>query len=1030
MRHCENCDFSKNIEAIGPLKVSPINGYHGDLAGAVEAQARRQIMQIPQFSLIQRKTKMPHMYDDIEKALRNGEDISLDDSIKVIEDVDGSKRDITPEIPVDTADEKHMVITRPMAIPYSLVPENAFKKGVIISLPKGKALLKCVVSKAETENQHKKESGAGITFKEMPNFETPSTTSKQTIKDDEDQDTHMYTSGPSQNDTLAYSLSRIGAESLTNDETDVLDHETIKPSPAIASALSKSGTPLSGANVIVPTTSGSDQLKETISNALGIGKSKEKADERKKTDSPGRSSFSDQFLKIFDKEMMVSLYKMAVKDLMKEFKHHKASKKTEIFVKSKVKKLFSQRSMLERSYPGISQSLVDSFSEPLIEGLSEMSDLSSSKMGRSVIVPLSKKQMHKYQKPKLHTKSTLNMQIQEEFKSLHPMENPEDQHSGELKKRVKLVDSENTPNPKHLPKGLKDNQQKISPGLVMSFYGDVDPSNLIDDGYGISNCIDVMCEKQKQFINHAGSYFENLDNLALMPYKTFLSNKDGAGDGTQSGKVTESENESRVIKLPYGETINVENNIKKKHRKRHFIIRLKSNKDLERRDKITEANEKETDDKAHKRDETEPTTIVELFGKLPRVPLKITLNPKGPLAKLKKPIEIDLKPPGKGEGYDKAIAKANDPSVQVHMENRIFKEDPLDPKAQEKLQQVYADIRKRSVDDTESDVIARSRQSKLSKVTNKPGGKRTKVIVQIPKELLQLASFSKFKKAPDEITEPNNNVFVSHAIKDKSEETSFDSLGSVRTQHEAPLISSFETSHENYKAEKSKTESPITSIQSPEDTLTTLNNGVTYVVGEENENKHIGAAEANKLNDKSEKVQQFAKSLKELQEQAKQAMTNLYLMQKKDPYADIGGKKRTKTKLVSEPSATTHKSEVHRKMGKMVQGRRRNTESKRPKVRPKDPYADLGNTVVDIDGWKRTIENHDQKLSELISSSDISENQNRSQNADKGVNGLFHSETKIKQDEALKVKQYRKAILDPYADIGKKRGKIGSDRQE
>ena len=96
-------------------------------------------------------------------------------------------------------------------------------------------------------------------------------------------------------------------------------------------------------------------------------------------------------------------------------------------------------------------------------------------------------------------------------------------------------------------------------------------------------------------------------------------------------------------------------------------------------------------------DTEHPSTIVELFGKLPRVPLKITLNPKGPLAKLKKPIEIDLRPPPKGEASSRMIATTTDPTVAVHIANKIFKDPPMDPKQEEKLQSVYADIKRRSV---------------------------------------------------------------------------------------------------------------------------------------------------------------------------------------------------------------------------------------------------------------------------------------------------------------------------------------------
>ena len=45
VKHCLNCDFTKNIEAIGPLKIASINGLKGKLGGAMKAPSRRNIFQ-------------------------------------------------------------------------------------------------------------------------------------------------------------------------------------------------------------------------------------------------------------------------------------------------------------------------------------------------------------------------------------------------------------------------------------------------------------------------------------------------------------------------------------------------------------------------------------------------------------------------------------------------------------------------------------------------------------------------------------------------------------------------------------------------------------------------------------------------------------------------------------------------------------------------------------------------------------------------------------------------------------------------
>ena len=99
-----------------------------------------------------------------------------------------------------------------------------------------------------------------------------------------------------------------------------------------------------------------------------------------------------------------------------------------------------------------------------------------------------------------------------------------------------------------------------------------------------------------------------------------------------------------------------------------------------------------------KREEEAPKTIVELYGKLPRVPLKITLTPKGPLEKLNKSVQIEVKPPGKMELPSMIVAKTNDSSVGVHILNDLFVEPKVDEEEEVRMQKVYSDFKRANVE--------------------------------------------------------------------------------------------------------------------------------------------------------------------------------------------------------------------------------------------------------------------------------------------------------------------------------------------
>ena len=398
---------------------------------------------------------------DVEEALANSDVISFDDRSFEPEretDVSGTKKDTTSER------EQHALVSKQVIIPRPLLPSNAFKKGVVISLPKGKALLKCVVTKNDTE----------------PDVDYDENT--------DDSHSDALPLEPSKSNT---------SDTLPIDNNDVV---TVTPSSS----------------------------KGSVMTPLDSSSQNDKGNEEQVQQSPQHGShkhhgngFTKQFLNLFDKNMMVSLYKMAVKDILNEIHDQKKGHKRTETLDTKLKSLEQERSTLEIQYPGISKSLVNAINTAMPQP--------GSRKPRSIVAmpqPGSRKPRSIVNKK--HVVSKNFNQRKPGFLKLQKL------LTTNGTRRVKLVD---TDRPLKIPQANKQTvkvtkpkaqgsvQSNLNSNDALSFYGDLDPTKLIDDGVGSPNCIDPLCVKQKQFIKHAGQYFERLDNLALEPYKKFMSRK-------------------------------------------------------------------------------------------------------------------------------------------------------------------------------------------------------------------------------------------------------------------------------------------------------------------------------------------------------------------------------------------------------------------------------------------------------------------------------------------------------------------------
>ena len=238
---------------------------------------------------------------DINDALSFSDDISLDDSnleTEGIADVTGTKKDVP-----DQDRQQRAIVKKSVNIPEALLPSEAFKKGVIISLPKGRALLRCVASEEDSNDEN------SVVYDSEPshsakyrNMET--TTDKNPV-------------------------------TLPADNNDVV---TLTPS---------SGNTMS-----------SPSITQLPSEATGMEHQQSRWHESQHLPH-GKSELTERFLKMFDKNMLVSLYKMAVKDILNEMHDQQKTRKRTKTLNSKIITLQTERSRLERQFPGISRSFIE-----------------------------------------------------------------------------------------------------------------------------------------------------------------------------------------------------------------------------------------------------------------------------------------------------------------------------------------------------------------------------------------------------------------------------------------------------------------------------------------------------------------------------------------------------------------------------------------------------------------------------------------------------------------------------------------------
>ena len=326
------------------------------------------------------------------------------------------------------------------------------------------------------------------------------------------------------------------------------------------------------------------------------------------SDKPGtEDALKKQLLSLFDKDMMVSLYKMAIKDLMSELGLRTSKSESVMNIRGRINGLKNQQVQLEQHFPGITRSLV-AYNKyfPEIQKYLDKLDYAGKDSKKSMIGKRSKA-------------------IGSEIKKLIE----------ELKRR-----------------SMEDEK---------SYY----ESNEASDGPSYDDCVDDNCRNEKQLIKTAHEYFGNLDALAMKPYEKFYKSED-----TPSNHV-------------------------------HKGIKRSSKKVIESKDR----NDDDNDESITLRDSLfkaltdasgvdNPEAIVQLAGKLPKVPVRITLNPRGPLAKLHRPIQIDLRPSSESDATSEIVARTS-PGVSVSVPKGIYQD--LESERKATSDDAYADMKRSRV---------------------------------------------------------------------------------------------------------------------------------------------------------------------------------------------------------------------------------------------------------------------------------------------------------------------------------------------
>ena len=743
MKHCMKCDFSKNIESIGPLKIASLSQLEEKLKERIDKSfkvkkstgtKKHTLNRVVHHHKKQQAT--PSQEEDIHK--RNNQPASstvidfdkldhLNEKIIFGDDSDdevtGTKKDHVSA--VSSTPGHDMMVRKSVHIPSVFIPSAAYKRGVIISLPKGKAMLKCVVPK-EDDDISKEKKKKRTKAKKKDSEEVASTPELEEENKEQNSKVSFLlnptTSGvPSEAKSITPDVASVTSqgsgvgdnavqhllmENNNQQKQHAVDSDVVTLStgagintPLTASAVAPSvgegaKTSLTRQNlasepdtVTAAAKNISVQTIDAASSDIHPGAAIVNPSTTMANSSTGAlGGRADSFMKVLDKDVLVSLYKMAVHDIMGELQNAKTmataqsnpiEQKQEdkegdaASLKSKIKVLDNQRVALEQKYPGIAATLI---APPTVSNLQSYTTTSIKR-----------------------SKSPHPAKNAKRSKS-HPTPAKPKQRNNE--RRVKLVDTDRSSlsqkQRNYRKFGGSENTKQFFAADESGFFGDMDPSRLIGDHD--KDCIEPYCQKQKAFMRGASQYFGNLDSLALAPYESFMDDIRKSSGVSKKSKIKSSRGSKKDVQNMKRESI-----------------------------EVGEASQ--------------PTTIVELFGKLPRVPLKITLNPKGPLAKLKEPITIELKPPSGNSAHARAVATTNNPAIAVTIADRIFKDEPVSKQDEDKLQAAYADLRKRTLINSMTPQDSKNAKSiHLDATRVVEVGKRMKIVVSFPKELRNLLS--------------------------------------------------------------------------------------------------------------------------------------------------------------------------------------------------------------------------------------------------------------------------------------------------
>lgn len=355
LKNCKHCDISKSIESIGPLTGFSLNSLKKTVVE--DAQSR---------NIHSHKTYDDNNVPAIFNSFSKSDFINFDNFIYEKDNSINATRKDQIHNGTESA-EKRFIVHKEMDIPSSLVPTRAYKKGVIVSLPRGKAVLKCIVQSGQPSNR------------------------KFNISEGKIMNSHVVTKPK----VLTTNTSLVNASKSAADKKNVLVEEAM--------------------------------------------------DE-------------------FGKDIIVSLYGLALKDIMDGMNHNVAES-----TRKKMEFLDREKAYLEKAYPGVTSKVESLLSKPPT-------------LGKKGTV---KKVSNSTRKSSLHKRSKIH--------------------------RVKVLLS------KRRLQHLQDKAIK-TPHRGSELYSEFEPSKLFD-----GECNDVtFCEQQPRFMKHIKMYMTQLDSIALEPYKAYI----------------------------------------------------------------------------------------------------------------------------------------------------------------------------------------------------------------------------------------------------------------------------------------------------------------------------------------------------------------------------------------------------------------------------------------------------------------------------------------------------------------------------